>query len=100
MSAPTPSNAGTQLITADGVVGTSGQPVRVYAIHVISTGGGGAAIVLRNGTTTSGTIYIQHDGTTSKGTTDRFGTYGMTFPAGCFVDVDANTTSVLVTYSQ
>lgn len=93
-------SSGSQLVTADAVVGTSGAPTRVFSIHIISGGGGAAVVSLRNGTTTSGTIYVTQTGTTSTGATFPFGAYGQVFPAGCFVDVDTNTTSVLVAYSQ
>lgn len=96
----TPFNSGSQNVTADGVIGTSAAPTRVYSAHVISSGGGAASVLLRNGTSTGGTIYLQLDGTTSKGVTFTFGTHGQVFPAGCFVDVDGNTTSVLVAFSQ
>lgn len=99
MSAPTPFSSGSQLITADAVVGTSGQPVRIYTIHIISSGGGAAAVSLVNGTA-AGTASITETGTTSKGVTFNYGTYGVLFPLGCFVDVDSNTTSVMVSFSQ
>lgn len=92
-------NAGTQLITADGVVGVSGKPVRVYAIHIISGGGGAAVVSLVNGTA-AGTAVITETGTTSKGVTFQYGTCGMAFPAGCFVDIDTNTTSVAVAFER
>lgn len=92
--------SGSQLVTADAVIGASGKATRVYSIHVISTGGGGAVVSLRNGTTASGTIYVTEEGTTSKGKTVAYGDTGLFFPGGCFADVDANTTSVLVEFSQ
>ena len=91
---------GTQLLTADGVVGTSGVPIWVYAIHILSGAGGGAVVSLRNGTTASDTIYVTETGTASTGKTVLFGNGGLLFPAGCFVDVDTNTTSVAVSFSQ
>lgn len=91
-------NAGSQLVTADAAVGSSGVAVRVFAIHIIS--GGTAAIVsLRNGTSASATPYVTQTGTISTGATFTYGLQGMLFPAGCFCDVDVNTTSVLVTYA-
>jgi hypothetical protein len=92
-------NAGTQVITADGVVGASGVAVRIFAIHVLSGGGGAAVPALRSGTAVGGTIWIQETGTVSTGKTFSYGTQGVWFPNGCFCDVDANTTSVTVTYS-
>ena len=91
-------NAGTQLITADGVVGAAGVAVRIFAIHVISGGGGAAVPALRSGSVIGGTIWIKETGTTGTGKTFSYGLQGVHFPNGCFVDVDANTTSVAVTY--
>jgi len=93
-------DAGSQLATADAAVLAAGVPVRVFAIHVISGGGGAAVLTLRNGSTASGTVWVTETGTTSRGKTVSFGTQGILFPAGCFVDFDTNTASVLVTYSK
>ncbi len=92
-------NASTVLITADGVVNTASVAVRVFAIHILSGGGGAAVVALRTGPVVGGAIWIQETGTTSTGKTFSYGTQGVWFPAGCFVDVDTNTTSVAVTYS-
>lgn len=93
-------NASSQLVTADIAVGTSGSAVRVFNMHVISTGGGGAIISLRNGTSASATAFVTETATVSTGKTFDYGVKGILFPSGCFCDVDANTTSVLVAYSQ
>lgn len=92
-------NAGTQVITADGVVNTASVAVRIFAIHIISTGGGAAVVSLRTGAVVGGAIWVTETGTVSTGKTFTYGTQGIWFPSGCFVDVDANTTSVTVTYS-
>lgn len=89
---------GTQLVTADAAVGTSGVPVRVKMIHILSAATG-AVVSLRNGTSASGTVYVTETGTANTGKTVYFGDSGVVFPAGCFVDVDGNTTSVAVTYA-
>lgn len=93
-------NASTQLVTADGILGVSGTPVRIFAIHILSSGGGASAVSLRSGTTVGGTVWVTETGTVSTGKTFSYGTQGILFPNGCFVDVDANTTSVAVTYCQ
>lgn len=93
-------NAGTQVITADGVVSASGQAVRIFTIHVISGGGGAAIPALRTGTAVGGAIWIQETGTVSTGKTFNYGAQGVLFPNGCFCDVDANTTSVTITYNN
>lgn len=92
--------SGTQLIVADGVVGTSGKPVRIFSIHILSGAGGAAVVNLRSGTAVGGTIRIKETGTIDTGKTFSYGKYGHLFEAGCFCDVDANTTSVAVNYSQ
>lgn len=92
-------NAGVQLVTADAAVGSAGKPVRVFSINIISGGGGAAVVSLRNGSSASDTIYVTETGTVSTGKTINFGTQGFAFPSGCFVDVDTNTTSVLVSYN-
>lgn len=93
-------NASTQVLTADGAVSSSGQAVRVFAIHILSSGGGAAVVSLKNGTAGTATAYITETGTTSVGVTFTYNTQGVLFPAGCFVDVDANTTSVTVTLNR
>lgn len=73
-----------------------GEGVRVFNMHILSGGGGGAIVSLRNGQTVGGTIWITETGTTSTGKTFDYGINGHFFPAGVFVDVDTNTTSVLI----
>lgn len=92
-------NAGAQLFTADGQVGSSGTPaVRVFMLHIIS--GGTAAIVsLRSGSSAGATSLVTETGTISTGKTINYGEKGMLFSSGCFVDVDVNTTSALVTFN-
>lgn len=82
-------------------IGPSGAKIRVYSIHLIS-GGTAGIIKLYNGTSTSGTIYVQETATTvSTGTTVNYGEYGMLFPGGCYYEevVDANVVSTLISYS-
>lgn len=92
------SRHGTQLVTADGVLGISAAPKYVYGLHIIS-GGTAAVVSLRNGTAVTDTIYVTETGTANKGIDFNFGE-GYHFPAGCFVDVDVNTTSVLVSFDE
>lgn len=99
MSSPTSWTAGSVLITADGVVGTSGAPTRVFAIHVISDASA-AVPLLENGTAASNTTWIKETGTANTGKTFTYGDHGILFPDGCNVDCDANTISVLVSYAQ
>lgn len=92
-------NASTQVITADGVVNTASVAVRIFAIHIISGGGGAAVVSLRTGPVVGGAIWVTETGTVSTGKTFSYGMQGIWFSSGCFVDVDSNTTSVTVIYS-
>lgn len=86
---------GTKLITADGEATTANIPTRVQSIHILS-GGGGAAVVSFKNNGSSGTTYLTETGVVSTGKTVYYGQDGVLFPNGCYVDVDANTTSVAV----
>lgn len=90
---------GTKLITADGESLSAGDRTRVKAMHILS-GGGGAAVVSLKNNGASGTIYITETGTVSTGKTFYYGEDGFIFPNGCYVDVDTNTTSVLLSLKK
>lgn len=94
-------NSGSQALVSgtDAVVGTSGKPTRVFCINFTSDGTAGV-FILRNGTTASGTIFAQENGVVSSGKTVNYGTTGILFPAGCFMDVDSHCTAGVVSYSQ
>lgn len=85
--------AGTYRITADGVLGPSGKAVRVFSIVVLSGAGGGAVVSVCNGTAAT-TEYDQINGTASKAVVREY-REGMVFKDGCFIDLDANTVSVM-----
>lgn len=89
---------GTQLVTADAAISTANKPVRIFSIHILSGGGGAAAVSLRSGGTVSGTVRVTETGTISTGKTFNYGKYGLLFEAGCFCDIDANTTSCAVQF--
>ena len=87
---------GTVLKTSDGEAIVAGVPVRVFMMHIISTGGGAAIVSLKNNGA-SGTTYITETGTLGTGKTFTYGRCGILFPNGCYVDVDVNTTSATLT---
>lgn len=89
---------GIQTRTTDGVIGTSGSPIRVFWIHIIS-GGTASVLAVHNGTSASGTQILSLTGTASTGATFNFAG-GARFPAGCYLNVDANVTSVTVGYTE
>lgn len=92
-------NAGTQAITSgtDAAIGASGVAVRVFTVHLISDGTA-TVTSLRNGTSASSTAYATETGTVSTGKTINYGTQGMLFPAGCFLDVDSHCIGGIVTF--
>lgn len=91
---------GDQLITGDGVLNTSGEPVAIYGVNILSGAGGGGVVNLRSGTAVSGAIVIQEKGTASQGKSFSYGGKGIVFPSGCYVDVDANVTAVAVSFKR
>lgn len=86
---------GTKIVTEDGEATAANTPTRIKTMHILS-GGGGAAIVSLKNNGSSGTIYVTETGTTSTGKTFYYGEDGILFPNGCYVDVDTNTTSVIL----
>jgi hypothetical protein len=88
-----------QVVTADAVVGTSGAATVCYGISITSDGTAGV-VILRNGTTTSGTAVMTLTGTASTTDIFDFGGVGVLFPDGLFADVDAHTTSSTVLYKK
>ena len=89
--------AGSKYFVADGAVGTSGKPTRVYSATWLSDGTA-RDLVLRNGTSDSGTVYTTAAGVISKTATVNF-EGGMLFPNGCFLDI-GSATSAVITYDQ
>jgi hypothetical protein len=90
---------GYQVLSADGVVNTSGSAVRVYGLNIVSAGGGVGVVILRNGTTGSGTALITQGVAAGDSTYTDFGV-GVLFPSGCYVDIDATITQATVVYDR
>lgn len=85
--------------TSDLAVLSSGVPVTVYAVNVVA-GGSAGTIQLRNGTSDSASIYLTITSPANTGTIESFGTAGLTFPSGCFVDVGANVSNFTVVFDK
>lgn len=94
-------NSGSQVVASgtDVAVGVSGKATRVFSINFVS-GATAGVVLLRNGTSASGTAYIREDGVISSGKTASYGQTGILFPGGCFCDVDANVTAAVISYAQ
>jgi len=88
---------GTYAIIADGVVGPSGRPGRVFSITVLS-GATGGVIKVYDGTGTDGTLLFQETGTANKSAILGNWEAGLFFPNGVYVDIDANVTSATFSY--
>ena len=89
---------GSTRLTADGVVGTSGKKIRVYAI-IVHSGATAGVVQLRNGTTTGGTEYDEINGTINVSVRVSY-PGGLLFPGGCFYDEDANVVYSTIIYEQ
>ncbi len=89
---------GTQKVIADGVVGVSGKPVRVFGF-IVSADSSGAVVAVYDGTSTGGTLYDSLVGAASVCTRIAY-PGGLFFPDGCYLDIDAHTTYVTVIYQQ
>ncbi len=77
-------------ITTSQVIGTSGKPLRVYHVSLMS-GGAASTLKLYNGTDAT-TIHRELTGTSGEAKEFDFGEQGIFFPAGCYAAVDANIT--------
>ena len=89
---------GTIQLTADGLVGSSGVPIRIFSVHLVS-GGTASTTTFNNGTLVGDTAWVQVDGTASKGVTVNFAG-GVRFPLGCYMNTDANITYASITYTE
>ena len=92
--------AGSVRITAAGVVGVSGKPVRIYGFTMRSGAGGAGLVTLYNGTSTSGTEKYRLGGNADASADKVFGAEGKHFPGGCYVDMDADVQYVDFDYVQ
>lgn len=99
MSLPLYRNTGSVNLLASGAIGTSGGRITVYQVVTRSTSGGATVVKLHNGTSAAGTVYTQETGITSLSVSTSYVT-GVVFPAGCFVEFDANTANVVVQFAQ
>ena len=85
--------------TADSVIGTSGKPIRLFAVNMLS-GATAGQLVLRNGTVAGAAIWVREVGTANTGKTVTYGTHGILFDAGCFYDDDTNFTGVTFQFAE
>lgn len=91
---------GTQYIEGNGdiAIGTAGKPIRIFSVEGIS-GGTATTLKLFNGTDTSGQQYAQLDGIANESIIINYAG-GKRFPAGCFLQTDANSAYTTVVYTE
>lgn len=91
---------GSQRRTSDGVVGTSGKPIRLFCVSLVSDSGGATTVSLLNGTTANGTQFgLASTSAASSGSVTNFAG-GLRFPDGLFVDVGSNIGSATFVYTE
>jgi hypothetical protein len=76
-------NSGSSTLAADGAVGPSGKPIRLFNVNFLC--GLATNLVLRGGTGATDDIYVQVLGTASDFKVVNFNG-GLLFPDGCFFD--------------
>lgn len=91
---------GSVRITAAGVVGVSGKPVRIFGFTTRSGAGGPGTVTLYNGTSASGTEKYRLNGNMDASADKVFATEGKFFPGGCYADMDADIIYVDFDYVQ
>ena len=92
-------SSGAVSVTANSVIGTSGRPIRIFAVNMLSTGTAGE-LILRNGPAITDTIWVREQGVIDTGNTVDYGKEGILFPAGCYYEDDGNFTAVTIQYAE
>lgn len=87
--------AGSVTVTADGTVLKSGSPIRLYGFTMKSAATGPGLVVFYNGTDATGTELFRAAGQADGSPAPiSFGESGLFFPAGLYIDVDADVSAV------
>jgi len=82
---------GYQVIVGDAAILSAGTPISLFGVNITSDGTAGV-VILRNGSTVSGTAVLTLLGEANKTVHRDFSGTGVVFPNGCFVDIDAHVT--------
>ncbi len=89
---------GSQKVTSDSAIGTSGKKIRLYGL-VVRAGGSDTVVNVYNGTSTGGVLTDVVN--VAANTTNRpMYAGGLYLGSGCFIDVDTNTSFVVAIYEQ
>lgn len=87
-------------VTANGVVGVSGKPVRIYGYTMRSGAGGPGVVQLFDGASNAGNERWAGQGNMDSGSIVSFGERGKFFPTGSYCQIDGNVTYVEFDYEQ
>lgn len=96
------SPTGDKLVTADGELIAAGDTIRVFNVHILSSGTKSFVTSLLNGGA-GGTVWIKETGTAGTGKTIDYGVNGKLFTNGCYVStpaIDGVTGTILVTFRK
>ena len=91
--------SGSAVLAASSVVGTSGAPIRLFQVTILSDGTAGV-VTIHNGTDTDGQEFVIPTCVISKSVTVQFGEEGLLFPAGCYYEADAHAIRAVLTYRE
>ena len=89
--------SGSERKTADGAVGPSGTPIRVYSGTILS-GATAGKLILKNGTGIADDAYTYQIGVANGSVTVNF-EGGLRFPDGCYYDHDSNASASIIEFS-
>ncbi len=89
---------GSQKRTTDGAIGTSGTKIRIYGF-LVTADSSGAVVAVYDGTGTGGVLMDSLVGAASVVTRISY-PGGLALNSGCYIDIDAHTTSVVAIYEQ
>lgn len=91
---------GYQRRTTDGVIGISGQAIRLYGLQ-IQSGAAAGVVACHDGTSSSGNKILDVAGEPNKTIpVPDIPAAGVYFPTGLYLDVNADVTAVIANYEQ
>lgn len=92
--------AGQKTLSASGVLGVSGKPVRVFGYTMRSNATSAGVVQLYDGTDANGQERWKGSGNIDDGSVEVFPRVGKYFPTGCYVALDSGVTYADFDYEQ
>ena len=78
---------------------TSGMPVAVYGVTIVSDGTPGL-LIMRNGINADADVLLTFTGVANSSFDIPWPDIGAVFPNGCYLDIDGHVTSVTVSFER